>query len=525
MESSPEQGNLILYADDFTVGDASLALISRQREPVEPGQEPSAELLVGDVLRRTCRLGGEACAKVCQAPKGYDNESKDCSDKNLSAFIKSAGIDKNRVLMVGVTADNIGFYDSLAEYEDDLSVNSEGIRELPGYNAFFARSSEDVVIGARLADCGFAAIEFDDSNGEEVIGFVHMTRPNLQGESALEFEIEGRAAGSFEYFLHEAMNHYGGDLSTARVRLIAAIKPENYIHNFSDEEKMSELFPGWFEQGLIKNISNPDWKPGEQVTKNDVWKPQYRDMLLWHIMRSGISQEQLSDEGLIDPGDLVLGHASNHASSKGKIAAGRDAYMVMPRNLSRALPVNEFHPSSHEVISNPDSPCPIEILVRQVAINVPYIDFDGNLQKGVIEVDKDVRKDVIDFFAKALELKFPIEKVVPSSHPDYEWDDEKLMANNMSSGFNYRVIAGTDIVSPHGQGRALDINPRLNPYIRYEADEIIVAPKGAIWDISKPGTLFEEHPLVSFMKNRGWEWGGDWTPDYGRTDYHHFQKL
>ena len=36
--------------------------------------------------------------------------------------------------MVGVTGDNVGFYDELDDYE--VAVNSEGIRELLGYNAF-----------------------------------------------------------------------------------------------------------------------------------------------------------------------------------------------------------------------------------------------------------------------------------------------------------------------------------------------------------------------------------------------------
>jgi hypothetical protein len=98
------------------------------------------------------------------------------------------------------------------------------------------------------------------------------------------------------------------------------------------------------------------------------------------------------------------------------------------------------------------------------------------------------------------------------------------MEDNVSSGFNYRLIAGTDKPSLHALGRAFDINPRQNPYIRYERREIIAQPKQSKWDKSRPGTLFADHPLVKMMEGFGWEWGGHWSQESGRTDYQHFQK-
>lgn len=178
-----------------------------------------------------------------------------------------------------------------------------------------------------------------------------------------------------------------------------------------------------------------------------------------------------------------------------------------------------------KIVSNPDNPCPPEILARQIALTVPYVDFKGRQQEGVIEVDKSMAQDVADFFTLALKLKFPIERVLPASHPDYKWDDEKLMADNVSSGFNYRTIAGTNRLSNHALGRAFDVNTRLNPFIRYEKGRTIVRPPKAVWDKSKLGTLYAGQPLVELMEGRGWEWGGRWTAkDDGIVDYQHFQK-
>lgn len=320
------------YADGFAVGEDTLAYITRMREPVGAGEMPKRELLVGDILRRTCALGGTACAgNGCQAPEGFSNNDKLCSDLNIKDITERLNIKAEDLLMIGVTADGVGFYDQLESYGDNIKTNSVGIRELPGYNAFFAKALEKVVLGARLADCGFAAIEFKDRDDEDVQGFVHLTRPNLQGESKLGFEVDGEPAGCFEYFMHEALEHYGGDVDSVKVHLIAAIKAENFQHTFKDKGP-EDLFPGWYDQGLLVNTSNPSWKPDDEISPDDIWEPQYREMVHYQIMRSGIKLEQLSVENMIDPADLELGHASNHAGAHGKMPDARDAYLVMPRS-------------------------------------------------------------------------------------------------------------------------------------------------------------------------------------------------
>ena len=98
------------------------------------------------------------------------------------------------------------------------------------------------------------------------------------------------------------------------------------------------------------------------------------------------------------------------------------------------------------------------------------------------------------------------------------------MVENVSSGFNYRLIAGADLPSLHSYGFAIDINPVQNPYIRYTPEGIITKPEGAVWNPEVPGTLSADHYLVEFFKGIGWDWGGNWSPESGRVDYQHFQK-
>jgi len=173
---------------------------------------------------------------------------------------------------------------------------------------------------------------------------------------------------------------------------------------------------------------------------------------------------------------------------------------------------------------NPERPAPIEVLQNIDLLQVTHVDFNGEVKTGAIEIHKDLLVDVKLFFEEALKLGFPIERVVKSSDAKYKWDDDALIADNATSGFNYRFIKGTNRPSLHGLGRAFDVNDVLNPYIRYIDDTVTIDPPHAVYNPGVPGTLTADHPLVVLMKNRGWEWGGDWTSESGRTDYQHFQK-
>lgn len=150
-------------------------------------------------------------------------------------------------------------------------------------------------------------------------------------------------------------------------------------------------------------------------------------------------------------------------------------------------------------------------------LEVPYVDFDGLEKKGVIVVHQDVAPDMEALFEEMRRRRFPLASVLPASDPRFGWNDEAMMSANNSSGFNYRTIAGTNRLSYHACGRAIDLNPALNPYIR----DGRIEPPGATYDLSKPGTIGPDSFIVAFLESRGWTWGGRWTDP---IDYQHFQK-
>jgi peptidoglycan LD-endopeptidase CwlK len=175
--------------------------------------------------------------------------------------------------------------------------------------------------------------------------------------------------------------------------------------------------------------------------------------------------------------------------------------------------------SREEALNHPE--CPPEILERQELVTLKYRTADNSFHEGQIVVDKRLAKDVEELFSFLYTLpedqQFPIESVKPIVM--YNWDDEASMSANNSSGFNYRPILGQEKLSYHAKGLAIDLNPKWNPLVEEGKEP---QPKDGEYIPARPGTLTANHPVVEFMKARGWEWGGDWE---SYQDYQHFQKI
>lgn len=165
---------------------------------------------------------------------------------------------------------------------------------------------------------------------------------------------------------------------------------------------------------------------------------------------------------------------------------------------------------------NPNFEISQEIFEQQVLINVVYKSFDGKFHQGQLVVHRDLEADIHDLFALIREIDFPVERAVPIVK--YDFSDDASMNDNNSSGFNPRYKTGKTELSNHGLGRAIDINPKQNPYIKGDQ----VEPLGAVYNLEIPGTIGPDHPIVKFLVARGWEWGGDWT---SLKDYQHFEKT
>ena len=149
-------------------------------------------------------------------------------------------------------------------------------------------------------------------------------------------------------------------------------------------------------------------------------------------------------------------------------------------------------------------------------MDVSYLSFDGKEHQGQLVVDSRVVGDIEKIFLNLLVIRFPIEKIIPITK--YAWDDEASMQDNNTSAFNYRKIMGTDRLSNHSLGLAVDINPLYNPYYAYDGN---VYPSKATYDSKVPGTITAGSEIVALFTSLGWTWLGE-REDH--KDYQHFEK-
>jgi D-alanyl-D-alanine carboxypeptidase len=164
--------------------------------------------------------------------------------------------------------------------------------------------------------------------------------------------------------------------------------------------------------------------------------------------------------------------------------------------------------------------CPVEpAQLRRV--DVEHIGFDGHIHRGELIVHEDLVPEVITIFVQLYRLGFPIEKIrTADQYPAA--DDELSMEDNNTSAFNCRGIPGTNQWSQHAYGRAVDLNPLLNPCI-YANGALQPQNAAAYLDRRRadPGLLHNGDPAVHVFTDRGWRWGGYWTTP---IDYQHFER-
>lgn len=171
-------------------------------------------------------------------------------------------------------------------------------------------------------------------------------------------------------------------------------------------------------------------------------------------------------------------------------------------------------------------------------LRIPYIDFNGETRTGEMICNHSIAMPLLDIFHTLFEHHYPIERI--QLVDDFQADDDLCCLKNNTSCFNYRTIAGTDTLSRHAFGMAVDVNPFFNPYVTYinkntdGTADITGAASGMCVRISPPGSEAYADRKRDFPHkigpgdlcyelfiSHGFTWGGDWTHC---KDYQHFEQ-
>jgi len=158
---------------------------------------------------------------------------------------------------------------------------------------------------------------------------------------------------------------------------------------------------------------------------------------------------------------------------------------------------------------------------RLSSVKFSYFGFDGRVHEdGEMIVLDAVAARVGKIFDRLLHLRFPLAKAQPINR--YEGDDDASMADNNTSSFNDRPVAGGTSLSMHAYGLAIDLNPVQNPFLEGTGPLRRVSPNGGEKYLNradiKPGMA--ETVIDVFADNGFLIWGGDW---HNPVDYQHFQ--
>ncbi len=164
--------------------------------------------------------------------------------------------------------------------------------------------------------------------------------------------------------------------------------------------------------------------------------------------------------------------------------------------------------------------CPVQI-TELVFIKLLYWGFDDQEHIGELIVHYEVVSDILKIFRELFLAHFPIEQMKPIY--EFNNDDEFSMEQNNTSAFNCREVTGQPgIFSQHAYGRAVDINPKINPYV-IKAKNLVIPESGRehiAREIPAKGKINRDSLPFRLFTANGWDWG-DWNDV---QDYQHFEK-
>lgn len=186
-------------------------------------------------------------------------------------------------------------------------------------------------------------------------------------------------------------------------------------------------------------------------------------------------------------------------------------------SINSVTPINVIPLYKKRLISN-NQLCS-QVLEELVLVKVKYWGFDEQIHVGSLIVHESLGMEVVAIFEALFAQRFPIQAMYPVPA---ELKKVPGIYSNISGAFSCREVTDQPgILSQHSYGRAIDINPLQNPYVK----EKLVIPSGGRRYIDriepKKGKIIPNTPVTAIFTQYGWDWGGHW---FDVKDFQHFEK-
>lgn len=162
--------------------------------------------------------------------------------------------------------------------------------------------------------------------------------------------------------------------------------------------------------------------------------------------------------------------------------------------------------------------CPVQRRGSLRVVRINFLDFEGNVQRGELVVNADVASSVVRIFSRLFEEQFPIRKMRPVEN--YKGNSNASLRADNTSAYNCRradQINAPFRDSPHASGRAVDINPRENPWKDLRCKCWFPSSKLRA-RVPGPGVILRSGLVWKTFKSEGWIWQNIDVPDYMHFD-------
>lgn len=185
---------------------------------------------------------------------------------------------------------------------------------------------------------------------------------------------------------------------------------------------------------------------------------------------------------------------------------------------SEILPIPDAQWTAMQAADMIRPECPVQRREQLRRVELNYVDFDGQDQRGHIVVNADTAESLQRIFDELHEQRFPIRRM--QGVEAYGGDVAKSLADDNTSAFNCRradQINAPFLESPHANGRAVDINPVENPWVDLRCR--CWTPSAEHKDRTPgPGKILEGGLVHDLFTAEGWIWQNIDVPDYMHFD-------
>lgn len=296
----------------------------------------------------------------------------------------------------------------------------------------------------------------------------------------------------------------------------ASKNPETAYADSKEESEAEENMKASEENTGSVSLNQPEESVTEEP-ENEQEEEISPDRILY---QDGFYYEPLNEQikakitGCSYPSPNAKTTANEAVTASGEVSTSYDGITA---------PADEVSEASNEPETASGSP---EISYEELRyVHILHYNFEGEVSEGELICNALIAQDLVEIFYELYQAEYQLEKV--RLIDEYLADDDLSMEDNNTSCFNYRVVAGSETLSKHAYGLAIDINPFYNPYVRYNSDgSLHIDPRGseAYADRSAdfPYKIDKDDLCLRLFKEHGFTWGGDWN---SMKDYQHFQKA